>query len=148
MFDTQDDMIPSNDIISISDMSMSKIGTIVSVTWFSSICVFFSQCKHAYVETFYSTQDIKTYIQEWWENMIYTGQPDQEIIKIFTKHRDFYKHFEEQIKQWVDINWIKWKREKPFWFTEKLIHTIPDSIVSKHIKDNLFFDNQNLEKSI
>jgi hypothetical protein len=62
---------------------------------------------------------------------------DEVIVKIFKKDHDAYKHFEGEIGVFVSENWEKWNNEKPKFFTQKFISSIPSSVLSREIREEL-----------
>jgi hypothetical protein len=59
------------------------------------------------------------------------------IVNIFKKHPDAYKDFLEEVKTFVSENWERWSHEKPKFFTKKFIASIPFSILSKDIREEI-----------
>jgi hypothetical protein len=65
--------------------------------------------------------------------------PDEAIVKIFKKHHDVFKHFDEEIAVFIANNWEKWVHEKAKFFTEKFIASIPLSVLSREIWEEVHF---------
>jgi hypothetical protein len=106
----------------LSEEVLYSIGRAISSVWIVSVSVFFMTCEIEYIRTFFGTATAKTYAYEVWCWQMSQQNPkvtDEAIVKVFSKHRDVYKHFEGEVSVFVSLNWERWTQEKPRFFTAK-----------------------------
>jgi hypothetical protein len=117
-----------------------SIGRAISSVWVVSVAAFFSSCSKEYIWTFASTATARTYTKQCWDWQLAQQEPklaDEVIVRLFKKHPDAYKHFNDQVSAFVSENWEKWNYEKPKFFTKKFIASIPFSVLSKEIREEI-----------
>jgi hypothetical protein len=82
---------------------------------------------------------ISYFIGENWNWMMQQSSvSDDAIANIFSRHHFYWKHIEEEVTEWVSLNWEKWQREKPKWFTNELIKSIPLSVLSEDMRTEVY----------
>jgi hypothetical protein len=120
--------------------TLYSIGRAISSGWVVSVAVFFSSCNKEYIWTFASTATSRTYTKQCWDWQMAQQEPklgDEVIVRLFKKHPDAYKYFELEVSAFVSENWEKWNYEKPKFFTKKFIASIPFSVLSKEIREEI-----------
>jgi hypothetical protein len=116
-----------------------SIGQMISSVWVVSVAVFFMTCKNEFIRTFIGTATSRTYLKECWDFQM-SPDPrvaDESIVKLFKKHPSAYKHFELEVGAFVSENWEKWVIEKPKFFTKNFVKSIPFSVLSESIRDEI-----------
>jgi hypothetical protein len=90
-----------------------------------SAVAFFSLIDRSYLSTFTTTmtgpQDCAEYFN--------TSKTDYQKIWIFSTHPSYYASIEVEVKAFVHDNWNIWQADKPDWFTETAVSTIPDRFI-------------------
>jgi len=83
-----------------------------SGAWVLVFGIFLLLMKKDYRRTFFSTQTGKQQVMERF------SKADDEAIKssIFKKNYKMWRPIREDVKEWVQANWWRWKEEKPGWF--------------------------------
>mmetsp|Transcript_23268 Transcript_23268/g.43719 ORF Transcript_23268/g.43719 Transcript_23268/m.43719 type:complete len:1815 (+) Transcript_23268:166-5610(+) len=74
----------------------------------------------SYLSTFWSVDTAKKSACDEWK----FAKTDELKMKIFRKHPSYRKRIEEDVRIWVEENFVRWCEE--YFMTEKLLHTIPD----------------------
>ena len=54
---------------------------------------------------------------------------DEKRMSIFRDHKSFYLGYEDEIREWLGKVWDKLHAEKPAWFTEDVLRTIPEEFI-------------------
>jgi hypothetical protein len=129
------------------------LGRILSGIWIASVIAIAVKCESGYRRTFISTSTARTFQREVWHFV--TSKPVEEagsqnnrslviglgLVGLFGKiHYDIYGHFVEELKVFIDENFEIWVREKPKWFTKKFISSIPMSVLTDAIKEEVMID--------
>ena len=121
----------ADESIEVDEELLWRIGIITSSVWIVSFITIFIKCKSGYRKTFISVATGKQFSKATWYFMMETEKSDEIIVNsIFKKHHDMYKHFDDEVKQWIESNWEKWQREQPKWFTKELIKHLEREFVS------------------
>jgi hypothetical protein len=102
-----------------------EIAALLSCACLASFVLIFSLMKRKYIRTFFSGKLGKTVIMEKFKN----SEDDDVKAIIFKKNRKCWVEIEGDVKHWVQANYWRWKRDKPEWFTEKLIKKIPVNFI-------------------
>ena len=95
------------------------------VLWLTSFVAFFLTIDGKYYPTFTSMQSGKQYVVDTFR----IATTDERKVLIFKRHPDYYDSIQDEVKGWVLQNWDAWQTDKPAWFTEKVVRTIPDSFI-------------------
>ncbi len=53
---------------------------------------------------------------------------------------------EGEVRLWVRENFAKWEREKPEWWTKKLIQKIPEQVLSKEDMTKLLSEGKRVRR--
>jgi hypothetical protein len=120
--------------------TLYSIGKAINSVWLVSVIVFFLLCKKEHMRSFVGTANTKTYNKQCWDWQQMSQDPrvaDEVIVRLFSKHHDGYKHFEDEVGAFVIANWEKWNHEKPKFFTNKFKKSIPSSVLSEEIREEL-----------
>jgi hypothetical protein len=86
------------------------------------LAIFFLNIKRSYLHTFYSVQTGRDFTLRQFIDGTNDAIKADAAFNISFHHR---KHFEKDIKLWVEQNWTKWEDEKPDWFNEVMKAQIP-----------------------
>jgi len=78
-----------------------------------------------YIHTFYSTMTGPEFCTDNWR------KADNSEVKffVFTNHKSYFEAINPELKIWLAENWEDWTRDKPAWFTQSAIDTIPYAIL-------------------
>ena len=57
------------------------------------------------------------------------NEDDANRIRIFKRNVWLWSRIKSDVKEWTLGNWETWEREKPEWFTSKVISSIPDEFI-------------------
>jgi hypothetical protein len=132
---------PSNDDAGegLTESMLILIGSLISGIWLLGLLLFICTCKKEYRHTFVSTATSMTFLKRtWdWQQEQEPRVSDEAIVKLFKKNHSKYKHFELEVSAFVSDNWEKWNYEKPKFFTKKFIASIPFSVLSKEIREEI-----------
>jgi hypothetical protein len=130
-----------------------SIGQSISSIWVVSVVCFFIACKKEFVGTFVGKATARSYAKDSWDwQMVQEPRvTDEAIVKVFRKHHDCYRHFEDEIGAFLSENWERWNYEKPKFFTMKFVASIPLSVLSQEIlsevtKNGASNNNTNLQE--
>ena len=98
---------------------------ITTAVWLSVFGVFVSIMKEEYRESFYSTETSKQL------TCSYFLDNEDEALKscIILMQPYQWKEIREDVKEWVNDNWWKWQQEKPDFFTETFIQSVPKDMI-------------------
>jgi hypothetical protein len=91
--------------------------------------VFFFNIKRKYLSTFYSLQRGKDLTVQRFRD---SADDASKAESIFSNSKHHWESIEEEVKSWVEANWVKWEEEKPDWFDETMrakmaVEYIPES---------------------
>ncbi|GMI44361.1 hypothetical protein TrCOL_g431 [Triparma columacea] len=83
--------------------------------------VFFFSIEKKYWGTFYSLQRGKDLTVKNFRNGTDAGKADA----AFDTSKHHWKSIEEDVRTWVEANWVRWEEEKPEWFDEAMRARVP-----------------------
>lgn len=83
--------------------------------------VFFFTIESDYITTFVSRQTGAKYL----EAIFRAADNDEKKFEIFGFNRRNYKHFENELQEFLDENWGKWQESQPTWLTVAALKTVP-----------------------
>jgi hypothetical protein len=63
------------------------------------------------------------------ESIFLDNDEDSKRMYIFTDNVVLWSGIKEDVKAWTMSSWETWDREKPEWFTQKVIASIPDEFI-------------------
>jgi hypothetical protein len=89
--------------------------------------VFLLVMNREFLDTFFSTDTYASYLKKW-----FAGIPDSDDemkSTIFSKHPSHRKKMEGEIKAWTLANWERWDKEKPKFFTDAWIDSVPNDCI-------------------
>ena len=89
------------------------------VLWLVAITTLIFFSESGFGQTFYSLRTAKSY-----SKYLFDTCNDELRFQVFTDHRSYYAHFEDEIKMWLSDNWNDWHANRPSWLTESLIEMI------------------------
>jgi hypothetical protein len=90
---------------------------------FVTVCfaTFFLNINKEFWKTFFSTQRGIDYSMSYFVD----GESDEVKFQVFKKSRRHWVSIKSDIHKWVELNWAKWEREQPEWFTDQLKAKVP-----------------------
>jgi len=90
-------------------------------SWLLVFGLFLLLIKKGFRRTFFSTKlgkdDMMDYFTE--------GKDDATKSEIFTVNKALWQSIREDVKKWIETNWWRWKEEKPDWYTELFVASVP-----------------------
>ena len=108
---------------------LSIVGSLVLV-WAVSFYCFLKKINPKYLHTFFGTMTASQYCA----HMFRTGD-DRTKSTLFGKNELMWAPIRSEVRAWTHENWDGWKEEKPDWFTEHFISTVPDEFIPRVEKD-------------
>jgi hypothetical protein len=124
-----------SDASKLTAEKLISMGQFISASWVVSVSVFFVHCKREYRGSFFDTGTASTYAKDCFDWQMNQGVADEAIVWLFSKHPSVYKNFEGELGMFVQDNWEKWNNEKPRFFTNKFIKSVPFSVLSKEMRE-------------
>ena len=114
-----------------SNLSLAVM-TILQVAfslWLASLIGFFASIDKNYLHTFVDIASGKQHVAREFRN----ATSDFEKLQIFGFHKSYWAStsLQKEIKEFMDENYEVFETEKPEWWTELLISTIPDDYIPK-----------------
>jgi len=101
------------------------VGSII--TWTLLNIAFFSSIDLSYLKTFFTTKTAPQYTCE----LFLESEADSAKFRAAFKNRHSYTtSINEQVKEWVENNIVRWKEDQPAWFK---IEKIPDDLLPSHV---------------
>ena len=112
----------------LSDDSLKAILASLYSVWFISGVVFIAVIKREYWHTFFSLDTASDYNKRFFVNL--RDDQDEAKSSMFSCHPDNYKSWgDELMKPWTLENWSRWEEEKPAWFTDTWIESVPNNYI-------------------
>jgi hypothetical protein len=110
--------------VKISAASLYTCVSVLAAVWVVSFVIFLRLINPKYISTFFTT---KTGIQFTIDS--FKNGNDLEKSFTFSVQRRHWSSIRGEVKKWTTSNWTKWETEKPVWFTEQFISTVPDEFI-------------------
>ena len=98
--------------------------TFLSTVWLLCLCSMLLLCEKNYLRTFFSLMTTKQFA----EKQFFEAHDDYIRMQIITKTWA-WRHFEDEVRDWLEMVWEDLHAKKPAWFTEELIALIPEDII-------------------
>jgi hypothetical protein len=83
--------------------------------------VFFFNIEKRYWGTFYSFEMGKDLTVKNFRE----GADDVKAVFTFQRSKHHWKAIEEDVRAWVEANWVRWEEEKPKWFDDAMRARVP-----------------------
>jgi len=93
-------------------VSWTLVGSL-SGAWVVVFVVFLLLMKKEYRRTFFTTRTGK----QWAVDFFVKGVDDGQKSAVLTCNKKQWRAIREDVKEWVQANWWRWKEEKPKWFS-------------------------------
>jgi hypothetical protein len=90
-----------------------------------STAVFFLLIDRSYLHTFMTTMTGPQFSAQRFK----IATTDLERLDLLEEHPSYYKSYDHELMAFVASNWAIWQLEKPGWFTENLVASIPDRFI-------------------
>ncbi|GMI00185.1 hypothetical protein TrVE_jg8506 [Triparma verrucosa] len=114
------------DTTKVSDDTLKAILASLYSVWFISGVVF--MIKREYLHTFISLETESDKEKRFFVNL--RDDQDEAKSSMFSCHPDVYKSWgDELMKPWTLENWSRWEEEKPAWFTDTWIESVPNNYI-------------------
>ena len=116
--------------------SIDRIWYVAGATffiWVFSLVGLLNGIDRKYLYTFFDFTTAKEYAVKQFEN---TTRDDRKM-QIFTNHESYYSSIRGEVKAWIGEHYVIFEREKPSWWTELCIATIPDEFIAETIMKQL-----------
>lgn len=108
------------------DMVWFVVGGLIC-TWCACWAKFLLIIDRRFLRTFYMSTTASQYLISWFR----AAETDEIKSLIFRKGFHSWRSIEGDVRDWVHKNFASWEREKPEWWTKKLIQKIPEQVLSK-----------------
>ena len=95
--------------------------------WLVSLIGFFKSINKDYLHTFFDLASAKQHAARKFRN----ATTDFEKFAIFTVHKSYRASIQKEVKEWMHENYEVFEAEKPDWWTDLLISTLPDDYIPK-----------------
>ncbi|GMH51051.1 hypothetical protein TrST_g8578 [Triparma strigata] len=116
------------DTTKVSDNTLKAILASLYSIWFISGVVFIAVIKREYWHTFFSLDTASDYNKRFFVNL--RDDQDEAKSSMFSCHPDVYKSWgDELMKPWTLENWSRWEEEKPAWFTDAWVESVPNNYI-------------------
>jgi hypothetical protein len=115
----------------------------LTFAWLLSWFAFLRVIDQRYLRTFYMSTTTRQYLTAWYRG----ATTDEMRALIFRKGLHAWRPIEGEVRAWVHENFAKWEREKPEWWTKKLIQRIPEQVLTKEEKASLLSGGKKRRKS-
>ena len=99
----------------------------LTVAWLVNFAVFIKVMKKEYRGTFLSTQTGASFSRDYFLR----GKNDEVRAGIFRRHQSHWKSIRPAVKRWVQACWWKWEDDKPDWFNDWFVASVPDDMIPK-----------------
>ena len=122
-----------DDATSSSRLSEDELRiTLIAVTliWAASAASLAISIKRKYWRTFFSTETGSQYAIAFFRR---SATDEARFDAVFNNHRSFTASIEAEIRQWLQERYAIWQLERPAWFTEVAIASIPDEMLPKEV---------------
>jgi hypothetical protein len=83
--------------------------------------------EREFIITFFSTDTYSTFLKKWFAGI--SDGDDEQKSGIFDSQRSHRRKMERDIRAWTLANWERWEREKPQWFTDRWIDSVPNDCI-------------------
>jgi hypothetical protein len=108
-----------------TDLVFAVLGALVGV-WAASLTGFMLTIKREYIGTFVSLETGRAYAVRFFNE---AEGDDERRIKIFDFSPELWIEIRGDVRAWTLENYVRWKAEKPRWFTVGLIQRLPDDFM-------------------
>ena len=109
-----------------AEVVWAAVGGII-LAWLATWALFLRNIDRRYLHTFYNTQTASQFMVASYR----AAETDEKKALIFKKGFHVWRGIEGEVRTWVHANFAKWEREKPDWWTKKVIRKIPEQVLSK-----------------
>ena len=109
----------------IAQLPVFKIVCGLFVVSMLSFVLFLRSINRKYLVTFFDTKTGFQFLCENWRS----ATSDKERFYIFSKNKYLYTSINEELKEWLSLNWDRWTDEAEDWFNKKIIDKIPPDLL-------------------
>jgi hypothetical protein len=94
---------------------------------FACFAVFFLNIERKYWGTFWSTQRSKDLTM----SFFLEGKSDEMKSNVLLYSRHHWVSIEDKVKDWIGENWASWEGDKPKWFDEGMLASVPAEFIPR-----------------
>jgi hypothetical protein len=116
--------------VKISATVLYSIASSLVLVWSFSFYSFIRKIDPKYLHTFFDTMTGSQYTIH-----LFRAGDDRIKMGVFATNAIYWVSIHDEVKAWTLSNWDRWNAEKPDWFTEQLISTIPDEFIPRPDKN-------------
>ena len=98
--------------------------------WLVSFYSFILKINQKYMPTFFGTLTGPQYTVH-----LFRIGDDRMKMDVFGTNVVYWDSIRDEVMAFTHANWARWQAEKPYWFTEQKIATIPDEFIPRVDKD-------------
>jgi hypothetical protein len=114
----------------------------ITAVWLVSFVSLVVICDPDYRHTFYSTMTARQFTI-----MVFKeAKTDEKKAQIFKRQFHVWRSIEGEVRTWVHGNIDRWEREKPEWYTKKLVQRIPEEVLTKDELEMLISGGQKVKR--
>ena len=106
------------------------VGSVVFV-WLVSFSAFLNKINQKYLHTFIGAMTGPQYTVYLFRN----GESDRMKMRIFLKNTTQWESIRDEVKTYTHESWERLQAEKPAWFTDEFIASIPDEFIPRVERD-------------
>ena len=104
----------------------------LAVTWLLSFVLFLKLINPEYITTFFTT---KTGVQ--YSIALFRNGNDRTKAGILDTQKRQWSSIRSEVLAWTTENWTRWEEEKPDWFNELFVSTLPDEFKKDRRRSSL-----------
>jgi hypothetical protein len=91
-----------------------------------SLAAFFATINRSHVSAFFSSETLADQC----ERLFYEHtEPELKLQATVNRHETAYRHFRNDIKEFVESNIAEWESERPLWWTDTLLVRVPEDML-------------------
>jgi hypothetical protein len=109
----------------ISASTLCPVAAALVVTWGIAFYFFIKRINPEYLHTFFGTMTGAQYTV----HLFRTGGTEAVKAGIFSVSPLLWWSIRDEVKAWTLANWERWLKEKPAWFTDGFISTVPTDFI-------------------
>ncbi len=116
----------------IGAAALYSIVCALCLVWMTSFYMFTRSIDPNYLHTFFSTMTASQYAVHLFRN----ASTDRTKVYVLKIAPSFWEPIREEVKAFTLANWSRWETEKPKWFNEHWISTVPDDFIPHLVNKN------------
>jgi hypothetical protein len=119
---------------------LSAVAAALFVVWLLSLVAFFLLAKREYWPSFWSNETAAEYTKR----VKWDGQPDEQrrAMLLVKAHPSLLRLIAPEARIWIEMNWKRWTKDVPDFFTDRWKRGLPDSVLSQQMRKQLGGENR------